>query len=261
MKKLLLILTAAVFLFWGCEEEEITTTKGGKGLLVQVSVIDALLQGMYDGILSTGELKQWGNFGIGTFNALDGEMVVLNDTVFQILSTGKVATPSSDVTTPFASVTQFETDTTFTLGSISYDSLKNSFDSYFPTANLFYAVKIEGEFSYMKTRSVPAQTKPYPVLSEVTKNQPEFEFSDVKGEIVGFYCPAYASGINVTGFHLHFLTNNRTAGGHILAFQIKNATLEIGYLPDFRLILPTSGDFLGGDFTVDRSDELNGVEN
>jgi len=260
MKKFTLLFFTTTLFFWACEKEPVSTGKSAKGLLVQVSVIDALLQGIYDGILPSGDLLDYGNFGIGTFNALDGEMVVLNDTVFQVLSTGKVAKPSADVSTPFASVTEFDSDTVFNLEDISYDSIKANFKSYFPTPNLFYAVKLKGEFSYMKTRSVPAQTKPYLPLVEVTKNQPEFEFSKVKGDIVGFYCPAYAQGVNVTGFHLHFLSEDRTGGGHILAFQVKNATLEIGYLPEFHLILPTGGDFLGGDFTIDRSDDLNQAE-
>jgi acetolactate decarboxylase len=262
MKKRLLFVVATSLLLWSCEKDDIAPLdKSTKGLLVQVSVIDALLQGMYDGIMPAGELLNYGDFGIGTFHALDGEMVVLNDTVFQVLSTGKINKPSAEITTPFAAVTEFSPDTLFTLAGISYDSLKANFNRYFPTPNLFYSVKLKGEFSYMKTRSVPSQSKPYPPLAEVTKNQPEFEFTKVKGDIVGFYCPPYAQGINVTGLHLHFLTADRTGGGHIIAFTIENATLEIGFLSDYRLILPTSGDFLGGDFTIDRTEDLEEAEN
>jgi len=261
MKKLLLLVVATSLFIWSCEKEVASPEKSTTGLLVQVSVIDALLQGIYDGIMPTGNLLDYGNFGIGTFHALNGEMVVLNDTVFQVLSTGAVIKPSAEVTTPFAAITEFTADTIFTLTDISYDSLRSAFNIYFPTPNLFYAVKMKGEFSYMKTRSVPGQTKPYPPLAEVTKTQPEFEFNNVQGEIVGFYCPAYAQGINVTGLHLHFLTADRTGGGHILAFKIMNAKLEIGYLPEFKLILPTGGDFLGGDFTIDRTEDLEQAEN
>jgi acetolactate decarboxylase len=262
MRKLSILICAISLLLWSCEKEDITPLdKSVNGLLVQVSVIDALLQGIYDGVMPIGNLLEYGDFGIGTFHALNGEMIVLNDTVFQVLSTGAVVKPSGDATTPFAAVTAFAADTTFALKEISYDSLKANFNNYFPTPNLFYAVKMKGEFSYMKTRSVPAQSIPYPPLAEVTKTQPEFEFNQVAGEIVGFYCPAYAQGLNVTGLHLHFLTADRTGGGHILAFEITNATLEIGYLPEFKLILPTSGDFLGGDFTIDRTDDLEEAEN
>jgi acetolactate decarboxylase len=260
MKRTLAIICLLTFGLVACNKEAEIENESSGPILVQISVIDALLQGFYDGICPTGDLLEWGDFGIGTFNALDGEMVVLNDTVFQVLSTGEVKKPAADVTTPFAAITEWNADTTFSVSAISYDILKTNFSRYFPTPNIFYAVKMTGEFSYMKTRSVPAQSKPYLPLVEVTKTQPEFEFTNVKGDIVGFYCPAYAQGINVTGLHLHFLTADRKGGGHILAFRVKNATLELEYLSDYRLILPTSGDFLGGDFTVDRTDDLENAE-
>jgi acetolactate decarboxylase len=260
MRKTLIILCTLAFGVIACNKETEIENESSGPVLVQISVIDALLQGFYDGICPTGDLHEWGDFGIGTFHALNGEMVLMNDTVFQVLSTGEVKKPSDDITTPFAAVTEFERDTMFSLKDISYDSLKTNFNRYFPTPNLFYAVKITGVFSFMKTRSVPVQSKPYLPLAEVTKTQPEFEFENVKGDIVGFFCPAYAQGINVTGFHLHFLTADRKGGGHILAFQVKNATLELEYLSDYRLILPTTGDFLGGDFTVDRTDDLDNAE-
>jgi len=260
MKRIFFVLGLFSLALFSCVKDNDMEGEDGDPVLTQVSVIDALLQGFYDGVCQTGDLHDYGDFGIGTFQSLNGEMVLLNDTVFQVLASGKVEKPSAEVTTPFASVTQFLPDTTIALSGISYDSLQNSFSTYFPTPNLFYSVKITGEFRSMKTRSVPAQSKPYPPLAEVTKTQPVFEFSKVKGTIVGFYVPAYAQGVNVTGFHLHFLTTDRTGGGHVLAFQITNATLEIGYISDFKLVLPTKGDFLGGDFTVDRTDDLNNAE-
>jgi acetolactate decarboxylase len=172
-----------------------------------------------------------------------------------------VKLPSDDVLTPFASVSGWQTDTTFVLKGSSYDSLKTKFDSYFPTRNIFYAIKIKGTFTYIKTRSVPRQQKPYRPLAEVTATQPEFEFNNIKGTIVGFYCPPYASGINVPGLHLHFLSNDRKAGGHLLEFKLDSGTLELCYLFNYHLILPEGGDFYGGDFTVDRSDDLNEAEN
>lgn len=259
MKKLWIILISALIINACSKSPELEELNAP--VLVQVSVIDALLQGMYDGFYPVGNLKQFGSFGIGTFHALNGEMVVFNDTVFQVISTGEVLVPDDDVLTPFAAMTQFEADTSYFLNQISFDSLKNGFDNWFPTANIFYAVKIKGNFSYIKTRSVPGQSKPYPPLTDVTKNQPEFEFINETGDIMGFYCPGYASGINVTGLHLHFLNANRTGGGHVLNFTIESGTMELCYLLDYRLILPNSSDFYGGDFTVDRSKELEGAEN
>lgn len=256
-----LIIFGAVFFMSSCSEEQIKEPASKAApTLVQVSVIDALLQGFYDGFMPLGELKSYGGFGIGTFNALDGEMIVLNDTVFQVRAGGNVYLPADTETTPFAAVTPYLSDTSYVLNEVDFASLDENFNTYFPTPNIFYLVLLKGEFSYVHTRSVPAQVKPYPPLADVTANQPEFEFENMHGDIVGFYCPAYAKGINVTGFHLHFLDKNRQKGGHIIDFTLESGTMELGYLLDYRLILPSGGDFYGGDFTIDRSDELEEVE-
>ena len=130
-----------------------------------------------------------------------------------------------------------------------------------PTGNIFYAIKIEGTFSYIKTRSVPAQEKPYPPLVEVTQNQPIFEFNDVEGTIVGFRCPAYVAGINVPGYHLHFLTKSKDSGGHVLEFEIVEAVASIDYTSEFLMILPgDDSDFYEVDLTQDKQKELEKVE-
>jgi acetolactate decarboxylase len=198
--------------------------------LFQISTVDALINGIYDGVTTIGELKNYGDFGIGTFEALDGEMAVIDGEVYQIKADG-VAYPVADsMETPFAAVTFFDIDLEETVPSgINYQQLQVFLDGILPTGNIFYAIKIEGTFSYMKTRSVPAQVKPYPKLVEVTENQSIFEFYNIGGTIVGFYCPSYVNGINVSGYHLHFLTEDKNAGGHILDFTVKNASVQVDY--------------------------------
>ncbi|MCH6198144.1 acetolactate decarboxylase [Aquiflexum sp. LQ15W] len=231
-----------------------------EGILFQVSVIDALLQGLYDGVYPVGKMMEKGDFGIGTFHALDGEMIILNDTLFQVVSSGEVLRPSGDILTPFAVITNFRSDKQLSLVELSFDSLKGGFSHYFPTPNMFYAVKLQGEFRFVRTRSVPLQTKPYPDLAEVAAGQPEFDFENVTGDIVGFYSPNFVKGLNVSGLHLHFLTTDRTGGGHILNFEMKSGTMEIGLLSQYQLILPERSDFFRGDFTNDRSAELEKIE-
>jgi acetolactate decarboxylase len=263
MRNFSFVLFLLVSLAFACNETTIEENEieSSDPVLIQVSVIDALLQGIYDGTYPINELPNLGDVGIGTFDALDGEMIMLNDTVFQVVSTGEVKIPESDMLTPFAAVSGWQTDTSFTIKKGTFESLKSNFDSYFPTRNIFYAVKINGLFSHVKTRSVPRQEKPYRPLAEVTAKQPEFEFNNIRGTIVGFYCPPYATGINVTGLHLHFLSSDRKGGGHLLECQLEEGTLELCYLFDFKLILPEGGDFYGGDFTVDRTDDLEKAEN
>lgn len=249
--------------FTGCHQSEtvLENDTAETGTLVQVSVIDALMQGIYDGSYTTGELVRHGNLGTGGFNSLNGEMMILNDTVYQILSSGKVVLPSPDTKTPFAAITEFRADTSFSLAGTTYDSLRTNFSRYFPTPNLFYAIRIKGEFSFMKTRSVPAQAKPYPPFVVVTRSQPEFEFKNATGDVVGFFSPEFAKGIAITGLHLHFLNTARSGGGHITAFTLNKGTMEIGYINDFQLVLPEGGDFFKGNFSIDRTKELKEAEN
>jgi acetolactate decarboxylase len=113
----------------------------------------------------------------------------------------------------------------------------------------------------MRTRSVPGQRKPYPPLQEVTKNQPEFAMRDIAGSIVGFRCPAYVKGINVPGYHLHFISEDRTRGGHILSFKMASGQCEVDVLHQYSLSLPTNTlQFAETDLSKDRSKELQEAE-
>lgn len=229
--------------------------------LTQVSTIDALLCGDYDGKISYGEIKKYGDFGLGTFDALDGEMAAFGGNFYQVKGDGNVYPVSSSLKAPFASVIFFEKDMEMELPSgIDYSKLKDLINNKIPTKNIFFAIRIDGEFSYVKTRSVPAQKKPYPPITEVIKNQPIFEFNNVKGTLAGFRCPEFVKGINVTGFHLHFLTEDKTGGGHILEFTLKEGTLSIDNTSNFYLILPREETFYSLDLTKDRQIDINKVE-
>ena len=182
MKKkipVLIVFVMALGLLNGCKGAP--AAEAGSETLYQVSTLDALMQGVYDGEISLDELTSHGGFGIGTFEGLDGEMVVLDGNVYQVLSTGEVVLASGSVKTPFAMVTDFEADIESDGASMDYEGLKAEIDGLLPSPNKIYAIKVEGTFTYVKTRSVPKQSEPYPTLAEVTATQPIFEFNDVKG--------------------------------------------------------------------------------
>jgi acetolactate decarboxylase len=233
-----------------------------KNIAFQTSTIDALLAGVYDGDTSCRDLLKRGDFGIGTFDHLDGEMVVLDGTIYQIKSDGKVYIPNLSLKTPFATICKFNADNSINIkNGSSYDDIKTLIDKHTPNQNLFYAIKIKGDFNAIKTRSVPAQNKPYPPLKAVTSHQPEFPMQNISGTIVGFRCPAYVKGINVPGYHLHFICSDKTKGGHILSMDIKNAICEIDVLNNFFLSLPADAEaFSGTDLSKDRSKDLREVE-
>lgn len=230
-------------------------------LLFQVSAINALLEGVYDGDISYGQLRRYGNFGIGTFNSLDGEMIGLDGKFYQITAQGLANVVDDEMKTPFAVVTFFEPDRTVLLPeTLDYGKLEEYLDRLLPTKNIFYAIKIEGVFEYVKTRSVPRQNKPYLPLVEVLKNQPTFEFRKVKGTVVGFRCPLYVTGINVPGYHLHFIREDRKAGGHLLECRLENVRVEIDHTLQFYMVLPEDVEFYKADLGKEKHQELEKVE-
>lgn len=240
----------------GCGKTEVN-----RDILYQVSTINALTEGAYGGQLSCGELKKQGDFGIGTFEGLDGEMILLDGSVYQVKADGFAYPAADDAKTPFACVTFFDPDNSLKIYHITdYENLKTVLDSLNANKNVFYAVKITGDFKYVKTRSVPKQQKPYPPLVEVTAKQPTFEFNDVKGVLVGFYCPAMAQGINVPGYHLHFLSSDKKSGGHLLECQVQNANVEIDTTPVFQMVLPTDEESGRLNLAGDKSKEIEKAE-
>jgi acetolactate decarboxylase len=230
--------------------------------LFQTSTIDALLAGVYDGDLPCRELLDHGDFGIGTFDRLDGEMIVLGGVVHQVRADGRVYAPDLATTTPFAAVCRFRPERVSAWDSpADFAEAGRRIDAAAPNSNAFCAIRITGRFRTMKTRSVPAQGKPYRPLKEVTATQPQFAMEDVEGTVVGFRCPPFVTGINVPGYHLHFLSADRTRGGHILAFELERGTCELDVLDSLFLRLPAaSTGFAGTDLSRNRSGELKAVE-
>ena len=230
--------------------------------VTQVATIDALLAGVYDGHVTCGQLVAHGNTGLGTFDGLDGEMVVIDGVVYQVKADGKVYRPSPDVTTPFAAVVDFRADRLMPIDRpMTFARFKQAIDTLCPNKNIFYAIQVWGTFPYMKTRSVPGQKKPYSPLVEVVKHQPIFEMKNVSGRIVGFRCPPYVKGINVPGYHLHFLSGDKTRGGHILDFTVQGGRVAIDVCHRFVMVLPADSAALGrADLAKDRAGELDKVE-
>ncbi|MFW5500200.1 MULTISPECIES: acetolactate decarboxylase [unclassified Maridesulfovibrio] len=229
--------------------------------IYQYSIIDSLLAGNYDGELTVGTLKNHGDTGLGTFNRLDGEMVFLDGEVYKINAHGEAIKMDDGERTPFAAAAFFKTGKIIKLDSVNTlkelnHRISNSLDS----ENLFYIIRIDGKFRKIRTRSVPAQQKPYPPLKEVVKDQSIFAFKDVTGTLIGIKSPSYVKGIGVPGFHWHFITEERTSGGHVLNCIFNNLAAKVGTYSEFHLQLPENKSFLDSKFEKDRQKELKEVE-
>jgi acetolactate decarboxylase len=208
-------------------------------VLFQASTIGALLEGAYDGDLSFAELAAHGDLGLGTLNGLDGEMIALDGAFFRADVDGAVNPIAATAKTPFAVVTNFEPTIDERLREpLSHDRLLEWIDALIPAAAPSCAVRLDGRFALVQLRSVPAQAPPYRPLAEVVADQHVFELEEVEGTMLGFRFPAYAEGIEVAGYHLHFISEDRTRGGHVLGSQSRRLRLRIDPSDDLHIELP-----------------------
>jgi acetolactate decarboxylase len=238
-------------------------TAGGENreAIYQVSTLNALLAGLYEGQVPVGELTAHGDLGIGTFDAVDGEMAVVDGVVYQMTSDGVARHADDAVRTPFACVTFFDADGSAPVPpGTDMAAFCALLDKLAGAPNLPLAIRVRGRFARTKTRNVPRQTPPYRRLAEVVKEQPVYDLSDVEGVIVGFRLPKYLDGVNMSGYHLHFVTADRTAGGHLLDFEVADATVEWDVTPRLTLVLPETGAFPDADLTPQAPDEVARVE-
>jgi acetolactate decarboxylase len=224
--------------------------------LFQVSTSGALVAGVYDKQVSVQTILEHGDFGLGTFAHLDGEMVVLNGHAYQVRGTGAVAEPSPDAWAPFAVVTRFSPEINVTLGPVfSFLELQRLCDSHRKSRNLFYALRVDGAFARIRTRAVnPAA--PGARLLDAAKAQSEFSFENISGTLVGLWSPGFSSAFSVAGYHLHFLSSDRHHGGHVLDLEAERLQLQLETLNDFHLVLPESQSFLRADLNKNTADEL-----
>lgn len=211
----------------------------GVHAIFQTSTFDAMLDGRYDGDVTFAELRERGDLGLGTLDALDGEMIGVDGHFYSAAVDGSVREVTPDERTPFAVVTPFTPTLRFRAGgTLDHDRLLARLDEAIEDPSVCYAVRVDGLFTHVLARSVPRQHRPYPPLAEAVQHEREFEFADVGGTIVGFRFPDYAQGLNVPGYHLHFVTDDRARGGHVLDCTVVDPEIQIDHTSHLHMELP-----------------------
>ncbi|QHI95736.1 acetolactate decarboxylase [Aristophania vespae] len=227
-----------------------------KNRLYQTSTMAALLDAVYDGDMTLDSLLEHGDFGLGTFNALDGEMIVAEGVVKQFRAEGVASSASGDLKTPFASVTFFEPEITVTLDKpCNKEAFEAKVNELLANPNLFGAIRFTGEFETVDTRTVFCQCKPYPHMLDVVAKQPTFTMNNISGTMLGFRTPSYMQGINVAGYHLHVLSDDGKHGGHVTDYIVKKGKLEIARISDLEIALPRTKEFAEADLSPENLSE------
>jgi acetolactate decarboxylase len=212
-------------------------------VLFQASTIGALLEGAYEGDLTFAELAQRGDLGLGTLNGLDGEMIALDGRFWRADVDGSIHPVPAEERTPFAVVTRFEPALEFELDTpLAFDELLAAVDERLPDGTPSCSLRADGSFDRVRARSVPRQSPPYRPLAEVVREQHEFERGPLDGSLVGFRFPDYAEGIEVAGWHLHFLSADRSWGGHVLDLRTARVRVRVDPSDDLHVELPPDVD-------------------
>ena len=224
--------------------------------LFQVSTSGALVAGVYSGVVNVKAVLDHGDFGLGTFANLDGEMVVLDGRVYQVQGSGRVSEAPPDADAPFAVVTRFSPEVDVRIGPVeSLRDLASRCDSQRSSGNIFYAFRLDGWFNGIRTRAVspPGDGKR---LIDAAKAQSEFHFTNLAGTLVGLWSPGFSSAFSVPGYHFHFLSEDRQHGGHLLDCTAGPLRLRMEALTDFHLALPEIERFLKADLSRNAANEL-----
>jgi len=230
-------------------------------VLFQASTIGALLDGAYEGDLTFAELAEHGDLGLGTLNGLDGEMIALDGGFYRADVVGAVHPVAAEEKTPFAVVTAFDPSLDTTIeGPLAHETLLARLDELIPSGASSCAIRLDGRFDLVHARSVPRQSPPYRPLTDVVAEQHVFDLRDVEGTMVGFRFPAYVEGIEVGGYHLHFISEDRSRGGHVLDSRCGELRARLDPSNDLHVELPPAVDLADPDLAAATHEAVERVE-
>lgn len=229
----------------------------------QVALLQSLTMGYFDGSVTVKELKKHGDTGIGTFTGLDGEMIVLDGVVYRANRDCKINVMNDKDGVPFSNVTFFDKDFSVKLSNVAdKESLEKILNEQVNKhgRNSFYMIKLSGTFNEILVRSESGSKEPYPTLVEALKTQNEVTRQNISGTIVGLYCPDFMSSLNSVGWHFHFISADKTYGGHVLGLNLKSGEVQFDKTDSLDVKLPKKNNFHTLNFNQDLKEEIRIAE-
>ena len=230
--------------------------------MYQVSLLQSLTDGLYDGIIDVATLKSLANTAICTFLGADGEMIMVDGKCFKAKLDGSIIEAKNSETIPFCNATTFIKTTSINLSCNNITDLKNKLHEYKNNnfKNLFMIIRIDGLFDSITTRSLPKQYKPYKPLDYIVEHEQQvITNKNIEGTVIGFCSPKYMSNLNTTDFHMHFISKNKKIGGHVLDLSFNDLNIDMSIKTEFKLILSSDSEFI--NYNIDGNiDRLKKVE-
>ena len=233
--------------------------------MYQVSTLQALALGYTKSVITVSELLQHGDTGLGTFEDVNGEMIAMDGHCYQAKSDGTVTLADPDTGVPFSAVAklmgerEFEMKDKPDIESIRTE-LTQRIEEHFGL-NSMHVVRIDGVFEKVDARSEEPYKSHHVTLKEVLdKNQTSFVFENIRGSLVGVYFPDHMDGINMPGWHLHFLSEDRTKGGHVFNVIMKQGTVRLDKISRIEIELPKAAAFDTYSLKQASEEEIKKVE-
>ena len=202
------------------------------------------MDGVASGGIELSQLQELGTYGLGTFESIDGEMVMIGGVSYHLRADGSIETATAHNKLPFAMVTRFEPTLSHKVSLPGKDAIYKTAKELFPnTSNLYLALRIEATFPSIKVRAVRGQKYKGQPLAELGDSQSVNTYQNIKGTVFGFRSPPFSQGISVAGGHLHFVSADRDCGGHVLELEATGAEMSGAVIKDIRIELPDSTEF------------------
>ncbi len=236
-----------------------------ENVMYQVSTLQALMLGYSRAVISVGKLIENGDTGLGTFEDVNGEMIVMDGKCYRADNRGNVAEVSPETGVPFAAVAKLYGNQKFSLESIPdmksiQAELTRRIEEVFGL-NSMHIVRIDGFFEKVDARSEAPYRSHHITLKQIlSQTQEAFVFENIRGSLVGVYFPDYMDGINMPGWHLHFLSEDRTKGGHVFDVSILEGNARVDKISSMFINIPKEAAFDTYSLKEDLEAEIKAVE-
>jgi len=233
--------------------------------IYQASTLQALALGYTKSVVTVGELLGHGDTGLGTFENVDGEMIVVDGVCYQAKQDGSIVPASEETGVPFAvsgfvkDGRKFEIEKLTDIESIKQELTLRIEEDF--GLNSIHIARIDGWFESVHARAgAPYRSQHVTLKNILSKTQKDFCFERLYGTLVCVYYPDYMDGINAAGWHLHFISQDRTLGGHIFQVSLSSGECLLQKMDRIEIQLPREAAFDTYSLKQASRDEIAEVE-
>ena len=233
--------------------------------IYQASTLQALALGYTRPVVTVEELLEHGDTGLGTFENVDGEMIVLDGVCYQAKQDGSIVRTEDSAGVPFAVAgfvkdgRTFKIDEKKDLAAIKLELTLRIEEDF--GLNSIHIARIDGWFETVHARAgAPYRSQHVSLKDILSKTQKDFSFERLHGTLVCVYYPDYMDGINASGWHMHFVSEDKKHGGHVFEATLSSGECLLQKMDRIEIQLPREAAFDTYSLKEASQDEIEEVE-